>query len=63
MLGFAIIYLVLFYIMGFYFGYYENPIKLSFHSLLNHTIPIAIIIITSEIIRRVLLSQKIKFSK
>lgn len=63
MLGFATIYLILFYIMGFYFGYYENPIKLSFHSLLNHTIPIAIIIITSEIIRRVLLSQKIKFSK
>lgn len=63
MLGFAIAYLILFYIMGFYFGYYENPIKLSFRSLINHIIPVGIIIITSEIIRKILLSQKIKFSK
>ena len=63
MLGFAIIYLILFYIIGFYFGYYENPIKLSFHSIINYTIPIGIIIITSEVIRKILLSQKIKFSK
>ena len=63
MLGFAIIYLISFYIIGFYFGYYENPIKISFNSLFKYTIPIAIIIIASEVIRKVLLSQKIKFSK
>lgn len=60
---FAIIYLAVFYLMGIYFGYYNSTVKLSVWSLCNYIIPITIIIISSEIIRYVFLSQKAKTSK
>lgn len=63
MIAFAIIYLMGFYIMGFYFGYYNNPIKLSYNSLFKNILPISSIIVTSEIVRKILLSRTIKFSK
>lgn len=60
---FSLIYLISFYIMGIFLGFYENTIKLSIWSLINYTIPIATIIISSEIIRFRLMSQKGKFTK
>lgn len=60
---FAIIYLMAFYAMGLYFGYYKATITFSFWSLLNYIIPIAVIIISSEVIRNVLLAQNTKFSQ
>ena len=57
MLIFAIIYVTVFYITGLYFGYARSRVLLSFWSVYTFVIPISIIIISSEIIRKVLLSQ------
>lgn len=62
MVFFGIIYLTAFYLMGLYFGYANSLIKFSAWSLTNRIIPIAIIVISSEIMRNVLLAQKFKFS-
>jgi len=59
----AAIYLIAFYVMGLYFGYYEATVSFSFKMVLNYIIPIGIIIIASEVIRNVLLAQNTKFSK
>ena len=63
MLLFAVIYLIVFYVMGFYFGYYESPVKFSLWGIVNYIIPIAVIIVASEIIRYVCISQKSRLSK
>ncbi len=63
MIGFGVIYLAVFYLMGLYFGYYEAPAKFGFATLINFIIPFVFIIISSELIRNVLLSQKWKLSK
>lgn len=55
----AIIYVVLFYALGLYFGFTKSKIILSIWTFLNFILPIAIIIFTSEIIRNIFLSQKI----
>lgn len=60
---FAFIYLAVFYLIGFYFGYYEAPVKLSLWSVWNYIIPLSVIIISSEVIRHILLSQKSKRPK
>jgi signal peptidase len=62
MLLIGILYLMIFYIMGIYFGFYEAVVKFSKWSLINFTIPIAVIIISSEVTRNILLNYKdIKF--
>lgn len=55
---FAFIYLAVFYLMGLYFGYYSATVKLSMWSLCNYILPLTIVIISSEVIRHVFLSQK-----
>ena len=60
---FAIIYLGLFYIMGIYFGFTVSSVKLSLWSMWNYIVPLAVIVITSEIIRNVFLVQKAKYVK
>jgi len=60
---FAIIYLIAFYIMGLYFGYYRATVTLSMKTALNYIIPIGLTIIASEVIRNILLAQNTKFSK
>lgn len=59
----AIIYLVTFYLMGLYFGYYKSVVQFSTWSLTNYILPIATIIITSEMIRKVLVAQNTKPTK
>lgn len=59
---FAVIYLIGFYLLGLYFGYYEAPLKFGGWVLLNRIIPTAVIIISSEIIRKVLLAQHTKYT-
>jgi len=63
LLIFAIIYLVAFYLMGLYFGYYKANIVFSLQTIINYIIPITIIIVSTELIRNVFLAQKSKFSK
>lgn len=54
---FAIIYVIAFYASGLYFGYARSKVLLSFWSIYTFIIPISVIIISSEIIRKILLSQ------
>lgn len=63
MLLLGIVYLIVFYVMGFYFGYYESPVRFSLWSIANYILPITAIIIASEIIRYVCISQKSRLSK
>ena len=63
MIGFGVIYLISFYLMGLYFGYYKASVQFSLYGILNFIIPSTIIIITSELIRDRLLSYKSNLSK
>ena len=56
---FSIIYLGLYYLMGLYYGFVQSKILLSFNTVFNIIIPISIMIITSEIMRNILLSQEL----
>ena len=60
---FAIIYLISFYLMGIYFGYYKATFTFGVKTLINYIIPIAIIIISSEVMRNVFLAQNTKINK
>lgn len=55
---FAVLYLGLFYLMGLYFGFEQSKIVLSIWSLFRFIIPLSIIIISSEIIRKIFLSYE-----
>ena len=57
----AVFYVILTHMSGFLFGFYKNPYFVKPKILLNTTLPLFIIIVGSEIIRYVLLSQKNKF--
>ena len=63
MLGFAVIYLIAFYLMGIYFGFYEASAKFNFYTIYTFIIPLSVIIVSSEIIRDRLLSYKGKMSR
>ena len=63
MTGFAIIYLIVFYMMGIYFGYYKSPTPFGFRTIINYIIPFTVIVIASEYIRKTLIIQKGKVSK
>ena len=54
----AIVYLILYYFTGFAFGYYNSLSSDYVNVLLYYTIPIALIIVSSEIIRVVIRSQE-----
>lgn len=57
---FALIYLGIFYLMGFYFGFERAKVLLSLWSIFRFIVPLTIIIVSSEIIRKVFLSQNLK---
>ena len=61
-IGLSIIYVILFYATGLYFGYYKAPVTFGWFGITKYIIPLSIIIITSEYVRYVLLSQKEKFN-
>ena len=60
---FAVIYLIGFYLMGLYFEYYKSIYLWGWNTISKFVIPTAIIIISSEVIRNVLLAQNVKFNK
>lgn len=62
MVIFGIIYLVIYYSLGLYFEFVKSKVLLSTWSLFEFIIPLAVIIICSEIIRNIFLSQKIYFN-
>ena len=63
MFGFSIIYLAVFYLMGIYFGFYKSTVDFGLIAICYYIIPITIIIISSEYIRYIFISQKGKISK
>lgn len=58
MFVFALVYLGAFYLLGLYFGYVKSKIILSIWSIFRIIIPLTIIIICSEIIRKIFLTQE-----
>lgn len=60
MLLIAIIYLLLYYLSGLYFGFSKNLYRFSWNGFYKFIIPITIVIICTEIIRSVMISQKSK---
>lgn len=59
----SVVYLMAFYLMGLYFGYYRATVKFSMWTVWNYIIPTTVIIISSEIIRKTLLVEKSKKSQ
>lgn len=62
-IAFSFIYLALFYLSGLYFGYYESSVKFSFWGITHYILPTTIIVVCSELIRFIFLSQKDKLGK
>lgn len=60
---FAVVYVLVFYLMGMHFGFAEATIKFGFKTLYRYIIPTAIIIITSERIRSIFLAQNTKSTR
>lgn len=57
----SLVYVAIYYLCGLYFGFVQSKVLLSLWSITRFIIPLGIIIITTEIIRYKLLSQKIDF--
>ena len=60
MVIFAMVYVGIFYLMGLYFGFTKSKILLSWWSLFRFIIPLSIIIISTEEIRKIFLSQNVQ---
>lgn len=63
MFGFAFIYIISFYIMGIYFGFYKSPTPFGLNTIIKFIIPFILIIFSSESIRKTLINEKSKLSK
>ena len=63
MVGFGVIYLIVFYMMGIYFGYYKSPTPFGFKTIINFILPFTVIVVSSEVIRKTLIVQRGKLSK
>ena len=58
MLGFGIIYLGIYYLLGFLsFSFYKSPVLFGFRTFLKIIVPLALVIVSSEILRNRLLIQ------
>jgi signal peptidase I len=58
----AVIFIVLREMTGLYFDYYKNPYFINANILLEHILPLVAIIVSSELIRSVLLAQNRKLA-
>ncbi|MBR3613565.1 MAG: signal peptidase I [Clostridia bacterium] len=59
----GIVFLLIFYALGIYFGYTNSVVKLSLSSLIKIIIPTTVIVIVSEMLRSILLAEKSLLSK
>lgn len=53
----ALVYVMLYYLTGFKFGFSKNPYALNINVLLTHFLPTAVIIVATEIIRYIIRAQ------
>ena len=58
----GLLYVMIFYLTGLFYGFYRTPITLTFEKVILWVVPIIIIIITNEIIRKIFLMQNNKFA-
>lgn len=63
MTGFTLIYIVALYLLGLYFGYYKSSSLFNLYTINNFIIPLSLIIISSEIIRKKIINLKGKYIK
>ena len=54
----ALLYVMFYYLSGTEFGYYKNPYRLTLSNFWRFFLPIAVIIVCTEIVRYVLMAQK-----
>ena len=54
----AVLFVILLYLSGLKFGFYKNPIRFNFTTVLKYLLPGAVIIFSSELIRCVLLAGR-----
>lgn len=54
----AVVYTVMFYMLGIWLGFYRSAMPLSGKTLVQYVLPAALIIVATELIRDVLLAQK-----
>lgn len=59
---FGIIYLGIYYYLGIFSGFYQSTIKFSMWAIKDFIIPLALVIVLTEKIRFILVSQKAKYS-
>lgn len=59
---FGLLYLALYYLIGLYIGYYNATYKFNFWVLYTQILPLIVIIISSEILRREFIHDKSKLS-
>lgn len=59
----GIVYLIAFYLMGLYFGYYKSIYTFGLKVISEYIIPLAAIIISTEIIRNIMIAKEDKISK
>ena len=62
MIAIALVYGVVYYLSGLYFGFYKNLYKLSVSGFFTYILPISAIIAATEIIRGVMMAQKSKLA-
>ena len=59
----AFVYVMLYYLSGLRFGFFKNPYRLSGTNFFVYILPIATIVVATEIIRWVMLAQKDKTAR
>ena len=59
----SVVFLLIYYLLGFYFGYVKSLVTFNLWTLLLMIIPTSVIIIVSEIIRSIFMSEKSIISK
>ena len=58
----ALVYVMLYYLTGLRFGFYKNPYRLTGSNFLKFFLPITLIILSTEVIRYVLMAQRGKLA-
>ena len=58
----GLIVVIFLHMSGLYFGYYKNPYFVNLENILTYVLPLASIIVTSELIRATILAQKNKLT-
>jgi len=62
MVIFGIIYVVILYLLGLHFGFVKSKVVLSIWTLFKYIVPLTVIILSSELVRKVFLSQRLNIN-